>query len=709
MEFLLPKRRKLAFLFLLGVGLPSFALAILAFRGIQNELALLEQRRLDEYRSLADRISDSILADVDRAESSLSRLVAAGGGGPTAPFARGLDSLLAADPLVDVAFFLEPDGRVRVPTGDLLFRADDEVPRPEPLVWPASAEDAMRRGQEQEFQEGRPLAAFADYQRAFDAVSDSALRAQALLAMTRVQRKAGQVENALGTCETLRGDYGAARTGEGMPYGPVASLERGAMLLSTGDSLRALATLVELYAQLVAGDWELGQAQYDFLAGQAAGPIQALTVALRGALADSLAGAFASSLEEEAVRRARAERILLFQETVGEDLIARIEADSEGPGSLSRRLSLDSGGENFLASLLFASSPDPGTWGFLLDSRHLRDSLVGPALDAGVGSSATEWIVRGRDGRTILAGTESPTGPLVLNATFAGSFPPWLIEFYPRPRGTLQVLLTSGQSIYVYMFLAIAIILGFGLVLTMRSVTQELELARLKSDFVSTVSHEFKSPLTSIRQLAEMLQTGRVASEERRQRYYDVLVEQSARLSSLVTNVLDLARIEEGRRDFRFEAVDLGALIQELTEATQHRVGHEGFEIRTEIGHPLPKVRGDAEALRQAISNLLDNAVQYSGEAREVRVQVWGEDSTLSMTVEDSGVGIRKDEIEKVFDRFYRGRDEVTRAIRGSGLGLTLVKEIVEAHRGSVEVTSEVGKGSIFRIRLPAMTEPNHG
>jgi signal transduction histidine kinase len=259
------------------------------------------------------------------------------------------------------------------------------------------------------------------------------------------------------------------------------------------------------------------------------------------------------------------------------------------------------------------------------------------------------------------------------------------------------------------MFLAIAIILGFGLVLTVRSVTQELELARLKSDFVSTVSHEFKSPLTSIRQLAEMLQTGRVASEERRRRYYDVLVEQSARLSSLVTNVLDLARIEEGRKDFRFEPLDLGILIHELAEATRHRVGHEGFEVREEIRDPLPKIRGDAEALRQAISNLLDNAIQYSGNAREVCVQAWGENGTLNVTVEDWGVGIREDEIEKVFDRFYRGRDEVTRSIRGSGLGLTLVKEIVEAHRGSVEVTSDVGKGSIFRMRFPAMTEPNDG
>jgi signal transduction histidine kinase len=137
-------------------------------------------------------------------------------------------------------------------------------------------------------------------------------------------------------------------------------------------------------------------------------------------------------------------------------------------------------------------------------------------------------------------------------------------------------------------------------------------------------------------------------------------------------------------------------------------VGHEGFEIRTEIRDPLPTIQGDAEALRQALSNLLDNAIRYSGEAREVRVRAWGENGTLKVTVEDSGLGIREDEIAKVFDRFYRGRDEVTRSIRGSGLGLTLVKEIAEAHGGSVEVTSGVGRGSIFRIRLPAVTEPDN-
>ena len=251
------------------------------------------------------------------------------------------------------------------------------------------------------------------------------------------------------------------------------------------------------------------------------------------------------------------------------------------------------------------------------------------------------------------------------------------------------------------MFLLIAGILIFGLILTVRIVAHELELAKMKSDFVSAISHEFKSPLTSIRQLAEMLQTGRVPSEERRQKYYDTLLEQSERLSLLTDNVLNFAKMEEGRKEFEFEKADIGTLLKEVVSAVQDRVSHEDFEIQLKIENSLPSIMADSASISQSITNLIDNAIKFSGKAKKIVVKSFTEDQYLVISIQDFGIGIKKEELGKVFDRFYRVGDELTRTVKGSGLGLTLVKQIVEAHQGKVHVESEPGQGSTFSMKLP--------
>jgi len=233
-------------------------------------------------------------------------------------------------------------------------------------------------------------------------------------------------------------------------------------------------------------------------------------------------------------------------------------------------------------------------------------------------------------------------------------------------------------------------------------VTHELELAKMKSDFVSAISHEFKSPLTSIRQLAEMLQTGRVPSEERRQKYYDTLLEQSERLSLLTDNVLNFAKMEEGRKEFEFEKTDISALLKEVVPVVQDRVSHEDFEIQLKIENSLPSIMADSTAISQSITNLIDNAIKFSGKAKKIVVKSFTEDQYLVISVQDFGIGIKKEELGKVFDRFYRVGHELTRTVKGSGLGLTLVKQIVEAHQGKVHVESEPGQGSTFSIKLPS-------
>ena len=144
----------------------------------------------------------------------------------------------------------------------------------------------------------------------------------------------------------------------------------------------------------------------------------------------------------------------------------------------------------------------------------------------------------------------------------------------------------------------------------------------------------------------------------------------------------------------------LGSLLQQIVSVIQDQVRHKDFVIQLEIEKPLPAIKADRESITQAITNLIDNAVKYSGEARNIVVRAFVEDQYLIITVKDFGIGIKKEEIDKVFERFYRGGDELTRTVKGSGLGLTLVKQIVEAHHGKVDVESEVGKGSTFTVRF---------
>jgi signal transduction histidine kinase len=474
--------------------------------------------------------------------------------------------------------------------------------------------------------------------------------------------------------------------------------------LAGRDFSSSIKTLIDLYRSLISREWPLEKAQYEFFSQNIKNSID--EVFSKGPLDSKLRSyknTFQALAEEEKKQRERTERLLSFQESTAE-LEARMATDLSESGS-ANRLSLDIGKHYYLVSLLASASGDGNRineiWGLLVNPDFLRDSVLQPGLRRHVLSKETAWAIKGSDGRPILMSDNASSGAVTVRANFEGNFPNWTLEFAQQNSRLVETFLTSRRGLYFYVFLLIAGILVFGLILTVRTVNRELELAKMKSDFVSTISHEFKSPLTSIRQLAEMLQAGRVPSEERRKEYYDVLLEQSERLTLLTDNVLNLARIEEGRKEYQFERVDIAALVREIITTVQDRVRHEGFFIEVKLDGPLPRVWADRAAIIQAVTNLMDNAIKYSDKKKKVKVSSFVEGQNLVIAVKDFGVGIKKEEIDKVFERFYRGGDELTRTVKGSGLGLTLVKEIIEAHRGHVQVESEPGRGSTFSIRLP--------
>jgi signal transduction histidine kinase len=233
-----------------------------------------------------------------------------------------------------------------------------------------------------------------------------------------------------------------------------------------------------------------------------------------------------------------------------------------------------------------------------------------------------------------------------------------------------------------------------------RSVTRELAVARLQSDFVSAVSHEFRTPLTTLCQLSELLMAGRVPADADRRQYYELLHNESHRLRRLVEGLLNFGRLEAGRMQFRFEPLDIAALVREaIGEFTDgpSACGHR-FEIDTRGDTAL--VVGDRDALRCVFSNLFENAVKYSPLSDRVWVDVARHDRRLEIAVRDRGLGIPRDEQRRIFDKFVRG--STTRDVRGTGVGLAMARQIVVAHGGEITVVSEPGQGSTFTIVLPA-------
>lgn len=703
------QRRRIVLLFGIGIVLPSVLLSYLAFRGIQNDRALVEKERLEGIRRAADEVVRAVDSRIAKAEKSLAEAIAAErpDSSPEGTL-EDLERSVAGEALVEQVFRLRSFRRLEFPVARplyLLDRSTEAAPSP---AGDRSRPPEFLAAERKEFRENDLSGALDGYRRALDKTEDPFLKGLILNAVARVQKKSGQARDAVATYETIAREHGAVVIAGGMPLGPSALLETTILTREQGDADKSLRTALRLYRDLIRREWALDKADFELFSGRVKNNIEAV-------LADPPPGLdrqafrteYQALADEDAAARRRTERMARFLEGSVPALEARSRA-APGPESVGRsfaRGALDIGGASYLVTIERLDSTSRASrdsvWGLLLDADRLLEDILRPALRDRFPPGETAWTVKGKDNRALLSSEGPVEGPPTLRVVFASNLPDWTIEFHQAPSRFIRTFLVSRRGLYFFIFLLIAGILVFGLVLTLRSVSQELELARMKSDFVSTVSHEFKSPLTSIRQLAEMLQSGRVPSDERRRKYYDILLEQSERLSLLTDNILGLAKIEEGKTEFVFEPTDLAALLRDVLSPIQERVRHEGFSIEFEIEDPLPLVAADRTTLAQALTNLVDNAVKYSGDARRIIVGAHVEGSDIAIAVRDSGIGIKREDVPRLFERFYRAGDALTRTVKGSGLGLTLVKRIVEAHRGTIDVESEPGQGSVFTIRLP--------
>ena len=272
-------------------------------------------------------------------------------------------------------------------------------------------------------------------------------------------------------------------------------------------------------------------------------------------------------------------------------------------------------------------------------------------------------------------------------------------------------LTQSARTLQLTLGLLISVLLvaiGIGSWLIVTDLNRQLKLARQKTDFVSNVSHELKTPLTSIRMFSELLAEGRVTDPAKQRSYLGIITAETARLTRLINNVLDFARIERGEKKYRIQPCDLAEVVRETAEIYRPHLEASGFQFERDVPDSALLVNGDRDALAQVIVNLLSNAEKYSDSHKEIAVRLQQQTSPLpyaEVRVLDRGLGVPHGCDEKIFEQFYRAHDSLSSGIQGSGLGLTLARQIARAHGGDVVYEPREGGGSCFSLRLPLLTQ----
>ena len=301
----------------------------------------------------------------------------------------------------------------------------------------------------------------------------------------------------------------------------------------------------------------------------------------------------------------------------------------------------------------------------------------------------------------------SRTSKYFFETRFPSTLYKWILQIVPRNYTEIeQGMKNQRRTNLVLIILSLSLTL-LSLAIIYVAWRRDRQLRQLKEDFISNVSHELKTPLSLIRMFSEILVTDRVRSEDKKREYFQIIHNESDRMSRLINNLLDFANLGRGNESGYFEKTNIGTLAVKAVEAYRCEVQKDGFQLNLDLAPDIPDTFADPNAITMALFNLLDNSVKYSGDGKQIDVRVEKTNGTVDLSVKDRGIGIPPSEQPRIFDKFFRGSGPSIRRIRGSGIGLAITKHVAEIHGGEVSVQSEPGKGSLFTLKIPIRDAPD--
>jgi len=663
------RRKRIIRYYFAGVVLPGIILGYMAFRGMRNDQAIREQDNLKKLETSSQVFFAEIHSDLRRFMGEQTS-----------------DSIFHGtkkfDPSILVILVRDSTGSKQLISHQLLYPPAEWLPDEPERLYPHAN---LKEGTRLEFAEQKYAEAIRFYQDRIQKTSDPEKKKEALVASARLYKRMNQPEKAKSAYEQIRKDYQGSLLNGQIPMALMADLEIMKINRVLGERREMNIHLKKSLERMLHPDCEYDADQFDMFFQS----FQEISNAPDDAI-DSLFARLEAA-------RARTEFLIWLLEepnlmaAVGDPYMGSLKNTAQGIPVSSGELQV---------MYLTTENMKGIQTEIIIDFQVFVDSIWEKLLGIIDPDSSINAKVKDGNGDPVFSRVlAEETGYLTF--PFPENLPQWKLLLSENRPGFMATLLQAGSGIYLFAFILIALLMTLGFVFIMYTLNIELRLNTLQSEFISNVSHELKSPLTSIRMMTEMLHQRRVEAEAQKAEYYAAMLEESEHLSHLIDNILDFSRMEENRKKYDFVDLDLDTLTREFLKSIQEMIKMTGFEITYSCPDQVPVIRADRDAMLQVLYNLVDNAIKFSGASRKIDLDLAVQDREIQLSVKDHGMGISLTDQEKIFERFYRCRESQRSGIRGSGIGLTIVKKIVEDHGGRITLDSRPGEGSHFMVRLP--------
>ncbi len=548
-----------------------------------------------------------------------------------------------------------------------------------------------------EFLQKKYTKAIKQYWKCFSIAKNNRNKAFVLEGIGRSQYSLKKYSLAVESYKLLYEEYPKILNKAGHPYGIISILQLYEINKFQGTNANLIPKLFDAYKKLKDGYWLINSSSYAFF-------ISEIKSILESEIEKSPNVEYKKQYELLLNISSSYLQDLLFKNYLNTDVIRKIEEKlliANNEKKQSKRFFFSTENKWSLVSLReFTNFVDNDTYigGFKWEIDSLRKSIIPLILENISADTGLKYsLSREEDVGALTA--RIPGNSLTLSFR---KFPlPWKLVIVQPALNNLEKETKKEMLIFGLLLTILIIFMFMGALLLIRDFKRESDSMRVKTDFIHNVSHELKTPLSLIRLYGETLLIKENLKEEEKKDAFHVITKESERLSHMINNILDFSKIEMGKREFKFEKGNFANVIRDTLNSYRYHLEKKGFKITEEIANDIPIIAFDKEAIEGLLVNILSNAIKYSSEKKILTIKLTKQNRDVLLQVSDKGIGIPADELTQIFDRFYRSKQKSGFEARGSGLGLTLVKHVVNSHGGKIKVESEPGEGSSFSIEFP--------